>query len=57
MIVIDNVEISKNPVKTGEAFIIKITAREVTATWGDAKPTALQIFKTKTWDMIKRKIF
>lgn len=57
MIVIDNVEISKNPVKTGEAFLIKITAREVMSTWNDTKPSKWEIFKNKTWDMIKRKIF
>lgn len=57
MIVIDNVEISKNPVKTGEAFLIKITAKEVMATWADTQPSKWELLKAKTWDKVKRKIF
>lgn len=57
MIVVDTLEISKNPVKTGEAFIIKISAREVMSTWDDTKTSKWEVLKSKTWDMLKRKIF
>ncbi len=57
MIIIDNVELSKNPVTTSEVFIIKVTAREVMANWEDTKLIKWENFETKTWNMLKRKIF
>lgn len=57
MIIIDNVELSKNPVQVSEALLIKITLHEEMANWEDTKLSKWEIFKTKTWDMLKRKIF
>lgn len=57
MIVIDNVEINPNPVKTGEVFVIKVSARKEMADWGDTKLSKWQTFINKTWEMLKRKIF
>lgn len=57
MIVIDNVELSKNKVAINETVVIKVSLREVNGTWGDVKNTTWQNIKTKTWDMVKRKIF
>lgn len=57
MIKVESVEISKNPVATNEAFLIKVTAREVLATWNDVKLKTWGEIKNKTWEQIKRKIF
>jgi hypothetical protein len=57
MIQITNVEISKNPVSTGETFIISVTANEVIATWADVKNTLWSTLKSLTWDRVKRKFF
>lgn len=53
MIIIDNIELSNNTVKTNEAFIIKITAHEVLAKWDDLNPDEWQTTKAKTWNSIK----
>lgn len=57
MIVIENIELSKNPVQVGETIIIKVTAREVMSNWEDTKTKKWSDFLGKTWDQIKRKIF
>jgi len=57
MIVISNVELSSNPVSTGESLIIRVSTNEVMAKWEDTKTSKWENFKAKTWDMIKRKIF
>lgn len=57
MIEIKSVEYSKNPVSTGEAFIISVTVDEVFASWADLKSKTWSEIMSITWDMIKRKIF
>lgn len=57
MIVVDNIELSKNPVDTGETFIIKIELHEEMATWQDARNKTWSNMLLTTWDKFKRKIF
>lgn len=57
MIVIDNVELSKNPVQVGEAILIKVTAREELAKWEDVRSKKWTDLIVRTWDQVKRKIF
>jgi len=57
MIVINNIELSSNPVSTGESLIIRVSASEVMAKWEDTKTSKWENFKVKTWELIKRKIF
>lgn len=56
MIVIDNIELSKNPVSTSEVFIIRVTAREEMAIWDDLQVKTWGNLTDKTWDMVRRKI-
>lgn len=57
MLKINNVEISKNPVKTNETFIISVSITEEFATWTDVKSKTLSEILKATWDNIKAKIF
>ena len=57
MIVFDNIEISKNPVSTGEAFVLKVTVREEMANWTDVKINLWSKLKNIAWDKVKRKYF
>lgn len=56
MIIIDNVELSKNPVQVGEALILKITLHEEMAMWSDVKTKTWTNVLNRTWNQIKRKI-
>ena len=57
MINISKVEYSKNPVSTGETFVVSVTANEVIATWADVKSALWSALKSLTWDKVKRKLF
>jgi len=57
MIVVDNVTLSKNPVETGETFIIQIEVREEMADWQDVSVKSWNNILQATWDKVKRKIF
>lgn len=57
MIEINKVEYSKNPVSSGETFIISVTVSETFATWADLKTKTWAAIKAVTWDKVKRKIF
>lgn len=57
MIIIENVEISKNPVNTGEVFIISILLEEIMATFYDLSQVTWDNVDYKTWDQVKRKYF
>jgi hypothetical protein len=57
MIVVDNVTLSKNPVETGEIFIIQIEVREEMADWQDVSAKTWSNILQATWDKVRRKIF
>lgn len=57
MIVLNEIEISKNTVAVQEVFIIKITVSEVMAKWNDVKNLNYLDIKLITYDNVKRKIF
>ncbi|KZL93566.1 hypothetical protein [Clostridium magnum] len=57
MLIISNVEYSKNPVKVNEAFLISVTIVEQIALWSDAKGTTWGTIKNTTWQQVKLKYF
>lgn len=57
MIIFEKVEISKNPLSTGESFILKVTVREEMADWTNVKANVWNKLKNITWDKVKRKYF
>lgn len=57
MIKIDSIQLSKSTVKTGEAVLLKITAREELAKWNDTKTKTWGNIKNKTYEDLKLKIF
>jgi hypothetical protein len=57
VIVITKVEYSKNPVSTGETFLLYVTLVEVFAIWNDTLAKTWDDMKIRTWDNLRRKIF
>lgn len=55
MLVIQNVEYSKNPVNTSEAFIIKVEVKEITVKWIDFKAASWSNLLGMTWQDAKNK--
>jgi hypothetical protein len=51
------VEYSKNPVSTGEAFLLRVSIEEVFATWGDLLTEDWASLSIHTWEDIRRKVF
>ncbi len=57
MIVIEKVELSKNPVEIQEPFLLKITCKEELATWSDTASKKWGELQNHTWDDVYRKMF
>ena len=57
MLKINEIEYSKMPVTTNEAFLISITITEENAVWTDVHTNIWNALRNLTWSNIKRKIF
>ncbi|QZY56719.1 hypothetical protein [Crassaminicella profunda] len=55
MLMIQNVEFSKNPVNSNEALIIKVDIKEITVTWGELKAATWNNLLSMTWQDVKYK--
>ena len=57
MLEITSVNLSKDPVKISETFIISISITEITALWNDTKNKTWSNLKGATWQKVKLKDF
>lgn len=57
MLIIQNVEYSKNPVEINEAFLFKLEVIEVLAIWNDLQSKTWNDVQGITWENMKLKYF
>ena len=57
MIIIQQIEYSKNPVSISEAFLFYTTLIEVLAIWSDPKIKSWNDIKATSWQNVKLKYF
>ena len=57
MLIIKDVQYSKNPVKINEAFLFQVTVIEEIALWSDLRAKTWGATKANTWDKVKLKYF
>ncbi len=57
MLIIKDVQYSKNHVKINEAFLFQVTVIEEIALWSDLSAKTWGTIKANTWDKVKLKYF
>ncbi len=57
MLIIKDVQYSKNPIKINEAFLFQVTVIEEIALWSDLRAKTWGTIKANTWDKVKLKYF
>ncbi len=57
MLIISNIEFSKNPVKVNEAFLFSVVVIEEIAVWSDLTSETWGTIQANTWEKIKLKYF